>query len=307
MEHFNWTDSRSIPEMIAQARSRAADRLVFESPSGGAGLKVESGPCEGIAIYCDPADAARSPQMLQALPAQLALIAALPDRDLAVTIALSTLEAHPDLISRSQSPAELVVRLAAVTDVTFHPADRPAGEHPLKLPSLTTGTAGPEWLRAVIRDLSLPKFGSTCLSALKAGLYLLNDFFDDSHERSQSLEGIGRHHTGDYWHAILHRREPDYGNAKYWFRHVGRHPSFADLATTAQTRVSSAGDAVTETLQRWQGRLLPQGTWDPFAFVDLCQAAADDNELRRWCEQVQYDEMLLLLLWTYAEGSQRGA
>lgn len=306
MEHFTWTDSRSLSEMIEQARSRAADRLVIESPSGGAGPEVGSDSLNGIAIYCDPSAAAPSPQMMQALPAQLALIAALPDRDPAVAVSLSVLDAHADVVHKSQSLVELVVRLAAVTDVTFRTAGRPAGDPSFALPPLTTGEAGPEWLRTLIHDLSVPKFGATCLSALKAGLYLLNDFFNDSHECSQSLEGIGRHHTGDYWHAILHRREPDYGNAKYWFRHVGRHPSFADLATTAQARVKSATGPVAGTLQRWQGRLLPQGTWDPFVFVDLCQAAANDRELSRWCEQVQYDEMLLLLQWTFAEGSQRG-
>lgn len=306
MEHFTWTDSRSVSEMIAQARSRAADRVVFESPSGGAGPDIDTDPLDGITIYCDPADAARSPQMLQALPAQLALISAPPDRDRAAAISISTIDAHPEVVLQSDSSVELVVRLAAGTTVAFRTIGRTALHHSFAMPTLTTGTAGPDWLRNVIQDLSVTNFGATCLSALKAGLYLLNDFFNDSHECSQSLEGIGRHHTGDYWHAILHRREPDYGNAKYWFRHVGRHPSFADLATAAQTRVKPATGPVAETLQRWQGGLLPQGTWDPFVFVDLCQAAANDSELSRWCEQVQYDEMLLLLLWTFAEGSQRG-
>lgn len=291
--------------MIALARSHAADRLVIESAPGGAGSEVDSDSHEGIVVYCDASSPARSPQMRQALPAHLALIAVLPDRDPAVVVSLRTLDARADLIDKSQSPIELIVRLATVTDVTFRVAGRKTDEHSFALPSLTTGAAGPEWLRTIIRDLSMPKFGSNCLSALKAGLYLLHDFFNDSHECSQSLEGIGRHHTGDYWHAILHRREPDYGNAKYWFRHVGRHPSFADLATTAQARLKSASGPVADTLQRWQGRLLPQGTWDPFVFVDLCQAAANDVELRRWCEQVQYDELLLLLQWTFAEGSQR--
>lgn len=304
MEHFTWADSRPVSEIIAQARSKGADRLVIESASGGAGVAVDSDSLKGIAIYCDPSAAARSPQMLPALPAQVAMIASLPDRDPAVAISLRTLDANADLIRRSNSLIELVIRLAAASEVTFRTATLQTGERTLALPRLSHRVGGPEWLRKVIHDLSVPKFGSTSLSALKAGLYLLNDFFNDSHECSQSLEGIGRYHTGDYWHAILHRREPDYGNAKYWFRHVGRHPSFADLATAVQTRFKSITGPVADTLQRWQGRLLPQGTWDPFAFVDLCQAAVSDEHLRHWCEEVQYDEMLLLLQWTFAEGKQ---
>src|SRR6516165_1333879 len=54
-------------------------------------------------------------------------------------------------------------------------------------------------------------FASTCL----AGLWLFHDFLDESHAISQDIDTI----EGSYWHAILHRREPDYVNSKYWFRH----------------------------------------------------------------------------------------
>ena len=57
--------------------------------------------------------------------------------------------------------------------------------------------------------------------AVKAGLHLLNDDLDHAHELAQAHEGDK---TCDYWHAILHRREGDFENAKYWLRQVGRHP-----------------------------------------------------------------------------------
>ena len=57
-----------------------------------------------------------------------------------------------------------------------------------------------------------------------AGVWLYHDFLDESHTISQKLQST----TGSYWHGIMHRREPDYANAKYWFDRVSEHPIFAD-------------------------------------------------------------------------------
>jgi len=69
--------------------------------------------------------------------------------------------------------------------------------------------------------LAVPIDQLNASDAVKAGLHLLNDDLGRSHELAQAHEGD---RTYDYWHAIVHRREGDFGNSKYWLRQVGEHP-----------------------------------------------------------------------------------
>jgi hypothetical protein len=122
-------------------------------------------------------------------------------------------------------------------------------------------------------------------SACQAGLWLFHDFLDESHVISQDLDTA----EGSYWHAILHRREPDYANSKYWVRRISVHPIFGELGKEAAALAEQFGvPAGCEYLAR-------QTTWDPLAFVDLCEAAArDKGPHQRLCQLIQRCEWDLL-------------
>ena len=141
-------------------------------------------------------------------------------------------------------------------------------------------------------DLARRKVPASRRLALLAGLWLLRDDLDRSHGFSQQIEGAEGHH-GDYWHAIMHRREPDYGNAKYWFRRVGRHATHQHLAEHLAT---GAFDPVPA---RWREKL-QRGGWDSLAFVDLCEQAESSEELSDFARRVQWCEMVDLLCVTAA-------
>jgi hypothetical protein len=122
-------------------------------------------------------------------------------------------------------------------------------------------------------------------AACLAALWLRYDFADESHAISQELETI----EGSYWHAILHRREPDFANAKYWFRRVGSHPISPALAAAARESAQAAApDRAAEFLNA-------QTAWDHFRFVDLCQSVlAGRSAAELLCRQIQQREWELL-------------
>lgn len=121
--------------------------------------------------------------------------------------------------------------------------------------------------------------------ACLAALWLYHDFQDESHILSQSISTA----EGSYWHGILHRREPDYANAAYWFRQVGRHPIFVPLQV-ATKELAAASSA----------KVVVPAPWDPFWFIDYCeQCAAEHGAGEQLARLIQQREWELLFSYCY--------
>ena len=104
----------------------------------------------------------------------------------------------------------------------------------------------------------------------RSGLWLAAGDLDRSHSISQDIGSA----EGSFWHAIMHRREGDFSNAKYWFGKVGQHPVLAQLAQ------------------------LSEGTYaDPFDFVDACaRVKRNDDPSYQQCQRNQWLEWQALMV-----------
>ena len=145
-------------------------------------------------------------------------------------------------------------------------------------PLLETLTPEAAFLPRRIADRSMAE---CCL----AGIWLYHDFLDESHRLSQNVTTP----SGSYWHGLLHRREPDSWNSKYWFDRVGRHPIFPKLRQIAREHTLAERELEQTRF------LLDQKQWNPSAFIDLCEASRlGGSPAETLCRKIQLREWQLL-------------
>jgi hypothetical protein len=101
--------------------------------------------------------------------------------------------------------------------------------------------------------------GAASPKGAMAGLWLYFSCFEEAHSVAQDDSSP----EGSFWHAILHRQEPDSGNSAYWFRRVGAHAIFPALV-----------DETTQIIKRYpEAEFRPTVKWDPYGFILFVERA----------------------------------
>jgi hypothetical protein len=156
-------------------------------------------------------------------------------------------------------------------------------------------------LDVIFRDAKLPSRQHQLIRSL---LLLWHDHLDASHIISQGLENA----DGSFLHAIMHRREPDAWNSKYWWRRVGPHPAFPEIARQAgeflagsrrreEAGLGRAGNLrllTSAAASELAKQLIPGGMWDAAAFVDACDLAKDASVVATLREVQRIETEVLL-------------
>jgi hypothetical protein len=124
-----------------------------------------------------------------------------------------------------------------------------------------------------LADLGYSPHRTACI---RAALHIANDDWEAAHRIVQESDDA----DGYLLHAILHRREGDYDNARYWFSRAGEHPVYERL-------YSGAKDV-------WPG-ILQWGRWRPELFVDMAQEADGTGRLYAEAVEIQAVELRSVL------------
>jgi hypothetical protein len=118
---------------------------------------------------------------------------------------------------------------------------------------------------------------------VRGGLLYALDDLDGCHRIFQEVHSD----LGSYWHGMMHRREGDFDNARYWFRRAGSLPMFGRLhGEVADTSPDMA----------------KQFSWDPYLFTNACEQArygAEDD--RGELPQLQFAEFDVLFDYSWRQ------
>ena len=127
--------------------------------------------------------------------------------------------------------------------------------------------------------------------AALAGLLLIAGCWEEAHQVSQDISGA----EGSYWHALVHRMEPETWNSDYWFGRVGSHAIFSDLFAKAS-----------EAIRRHPGAGLKlQSQWQPSLMNRWCDRARDSQDPELISAVTEIHTAECRLLWQWCSGKNR--
>lgn len=133
--------------------------------------------------------------------------------------------------------------------------------------------------------------GARCPEGALAGLLLFAGHWSSAHkivDHSETPDGC-------YWHALVHRMEPDAANSGYWFGQAGRHPLFPAVLDAARRVAAQHPDAGVRF----------ESEWNPSAFNGWCEEARQKPQLPRSSVIAAIHSAECHLLWNYSlEGLQ---
>jgi hypothetical protein len=172
---------------------------------------------------------------------------------------LATGGAYAALVPGGPSPAEAYGELKRLTPETVL-------AHPPRSPAAESAAAG-----------------------VVAGLWLWFDFLDESHRLAQNIHTA----TGSFWHAVMHRREGDFSNSKYWYARCASHPALSVIARRAGDVVRATPVATDEAML---SAILSGGGFDPKRFVDLVESVhtRPDDPAHAFAVEIQRIEWVAL-------------
>jgi len=166
---------------------------------------------------------------------------------------------------------------------------------------LVPSSKGPDIAHALLQALAVDQllnqftFDPQAGRAMLAGLWLWHDFLDESHALSQQIDSP----TGALWHAIMHRREGDFSNSKYWLARCKDHPIYASLAVRADDVIRSY------PADKSVFRLTSQG-WNAGALVDLVETVHNKPADPRHRLAVSLQQLEWRLLFDHCTRSAAG-
>lgn len=167
-------------------------------------------------------------------------------------------------------------------------------EHDRKYRKLVVEGGGDEDARVMLESVKpadlfgVPIVNHDHAAGVLSGLWLWHDWLDESHTISQAITTP----TGSFWHAIMHRREGDFSNSKYWYNRVGDHPIYQSIANSA------AGILNPLPMDKQMIRLT-HGGWNPSVLVDLVASASRNQDDPRTPVLINLQQLEWRMLFDY--------